>query len=62
MPAECNLASGSLPVVDWLVIPEHLLTVAEYVQIAELEPGYSELGKRRVAMSPSPVPGTTTRR
>jgi Uma2 family endonuclease len=38
------------------VAPLHLLTVAEYLEIGEVEPGYSELVEGRLLMSPSPVP------
>jgi Uma2 family endonuclease len=38
------------------VAPPHLLTVAEYLDIGEIEPGYSELVEGRLLMSPSPVP------
>jgi Uma2 family endonuclease len=38
------------------VAPLHLLTVAEYLEIGEIEPGYSELVEGRLLMSPSPVP------
>lgn len=38
------------------VAPPHLLTVAEYLQIGEIELGYSELVEGRLLMSPSPVP------
>jgi len=38
------------------VAPPHLLTVAEYLEIGEIEPGYSELVEGRLLMSPSPVP------
>jgi hypothetical protein len=37
------------------VAPLHLLTVAEYLAIGEIEPGYSELVEGRLLMSPSPV-------
>jgi Uma2 family endonuclease len=33
----------------------HLLTVAEYLEIGEIEPGYSELVEGRLLMSPSPT-------
>lgn len=36
--------------------PVHLLTVAEYVELGETEPGYTELVEGRLLMSPSPVP------
>jgi Uma2 family endonuclease len=38
------------------VAPRHLLTVAEYLEIGEVEPGYSELVEGRLLMSPSPAP------
>jgi Uma2 family endonuclease len=38
------------------VAPSHLLTVAEYLEIGEIELGYSELVEGRLLMSPSPVP------
>jgi Uma2 family endonuclease len=38
------------------VAPSHLLTVAEYLEIGEIEPGYSELVEGRLLMSPSPAP------
>ncbi len=38
------------------VAPPHLLTAAEYLEIGEIEPGYSELVEGRLLMSPSPVP------
>jgi Uma2 family endonuclease len=38
------------------VAPRHLLTVAEYLEIGEIELGYSELVEGRLLMSPSPVP------
>ncbi len=38
------------------VAPLHLLTVSEYLEIGEVEPGYSELVEGRLLMSPSPVP------
>jgi Uma2 family endonuclease len=37
------------------VAPPHLLTVAEYLVIGEVEPGYSELAEGRLLMSPSGV-------
>ena len=37
------------------VAPPHLLTVAEYLEIGEVEPGYSELVEGRLLMSPSGV-------
>jgi Uma2 family endonuclease len=37
------------------VAPPHLLTVAEYLEIGEIEPGYSELVEGRLLMSPSPT-------
>jgi Uma2 family endonuclease len=38
------------------VAPRHLLTVAEYLEIGEIEPGYSELVEGRLLLSPSPIP------
>lgn len=38
------------------VAPLHLLTVAEYLEIGEIELGYSELVEGRLLMSPSPAP------
>jgi Uma2 family endonuclease len=38
------------------VVPPRLLTVAEYLEIGEVEPGYSELVEGRFVMSPSPAP------
>lgn len=38
------------------VAPPHLLTVAEYLEIGEIELGYSELVEGRLLMSPSPEP------
>jgi Uma2 family endonuclease len=38
------------------VVPPHLLTVAEYLEIGEVEPGYTELVEGRLLMCPSPVP------
>jgi Uma2 family endonuclease len=37
------------------VAPRHLLTVAEYLEIGEIELGYSELVEGRLLMSPSPA-------
>ncbi len=37
------------------VAPPHLLTVAEYLEIGEIELGYSELVEGRLLMSPGPV-------
>jgi Uma2 family endonuclease len=37
------------------VAPPHLLTVAEYLDIGEIELGYSELVEGRLLMSPSPA-------
>ncbi len=37
------------------VAPPHLLTVAEYLEIGEIELGYAELVEGRLLMSPSPV-------
>jgi Uma2 family endonuclease len=37
------------------VAPRHLLTVAEYLDIGEIELGYSELVEGRLLMSPSPA-------
>lgn len=34
------------------VAPPHLLTVSEYLEIGEIEPGYSELVEGRLLMSP----------
>ena len=36
------------------VAPHRLLTVAEYLEIGEIEPGYSELAEGRLELSPSP--------
>lgn len=36
--------------------PEHLLTIAEYTELGETEPGYTELVEGRLQMSPSPAP------
>ena len=36
--------------------PPHLLTVAEYLEIGEIELGYSELVEGRLLMTPSPAP------
>jgi Uma2 family endonuclease len=38
------------------VVPPHLLTVAEYLEIGEVEPGYTELVEGRLLMCPSPAP------
>lgn len=38
------------------VAPPRLLTLAEYLAIGEIEPGYSELIEGRVLMSPTPLP------
>lgn len=38
------------------VAPPHLLTVSEYLEIGEIEPGYSELVEGRLLMSPGPAP------
>jgi len=38
------------------VAPPHLLTVAEYLEIGEIEPGYSELVEGRLLMTPTPAP------
>ena len=35
---------------------DHPLTVAEYLEIGEVEPGYTELAEGRLELSPSPVP------
>jgi Uma2 family endonuclease len=35
--------------------PHRLLTVAEYLEIGEVEPGYTELVEGRLLMSPSPT-------
>lgn len=37
------------------ITPENPLTVAEYLAIGEVEPGYSELAEGRLELSPSPV-------
>ena len=37
------------------VVPTHLLTVAEYLEIGELDSGYSELVEGRLLLSPRPV-------
>lgn len=36
--------------------PEHLLTVAEYSELGETEPGYTELVEGRLQLSPCPAP------
>ncbi len=36
--------------------PMHLLSVAEYAELGEIESGYTELWEGRLLMSPSPVP------
>ena len=36
--------------------PDHLSTVADYAQLGETEPGYTELVAGRLLMSPSPTP------
>ena len=38
------------------VVPSRLLTVTEYLEIGEVEPGYTELVAGRLLMSPGPVP------
>ena len=38
------------------VAPLHPLTVAEYLKIGEVEPGYTELVEGRLEMCPSPAP------
>lgn len=38
------------------VPPPHLLTVAEYLAIGEVEPGHTELVEGHIVMSPSPTP------
>lgn len=38
------------------VPPPHLLTVAEYLAIGEVEPGHTELLEGQVLMSPGPAP------
>lgn len=38
------------------VAPPPLLTVAEYLEIGEIELGYSELVEGRLLMTPSPAP------
>jgi hypothetical protein len=38
------------------VIPPRLLTVAEYLEIGEVEPGYTELIEGRLLLSPNPGP------
>ncbi|PXY25013.1 Uma2 family endonuclease [Prauserella sp. PE36] len=43
--------ASRLPGVD------HLLTIAEYLELGETEPGYTELIGGRLLMSPSPRPG-----
>src|SRR5688500_15242457 len=47
---------GGGPVTIQPVAPRHLLTVAEYLEIGEIELGYSELVEGRLLMSPSPAP------
>lgn len=37
------------------VMPHRLMTVAEYLEIGEVEPGYTELVEGRLLMSPSPT-------
>jgi Uma2 family endonuclease len=37
------------------VVPTHLLTVAEYLEIGELDSGYAELVEGRLLVSPSPL-------
>ena len=37
------------------VMPHRLLTVAEYLEIGEVEPGYTELVDGRLMLSPSPT-------
>lgn len=39
-----------------LVMPLRPLTVAEYLAIGEIEPGYTELVEGRIVMSPGPIP------
>lgn len=41
------------------VPPNHLLTVAEYAALGEVESGYTELLEGRLLMSPSPTPDHT---
>jgi Uma2 family endonuclease len=38
------------------VVPPRLLTVAEYLEIGEVEPGYTELVGGQLLMCPSPAP------
>lgn len=37
------------------VMPHRLMTVAEYLEIGEVEPGYTELAEGRLVLSPSTV-------
>lgn len=53
-PAE-PFVSGTRP-TGRLVTPPHPLTIAEYLTIGEIEPGYTELVEGSIVMSPSPVP------
>ncbi|WP_148262467.1 hypothetical protein [Hoyosella subflava] len=48
-------AAPEPPQRSHIVIPDHLLTVAEYAELGELEPGYSELvgGPGRDVAKPS---------
>ncbi|MFD8492526.1 Uma2 family endonuclease [Amycolatopsis sp. NPDC059657] len=38
----------------WLAMPDHLLTLEEYLSLGETESGYTELVEGRLHMSPSP--------
>jgi Uma2 family endonuclease len=45
------------PIQPFKPVPQtHLLTVAEYLEIGEIEPGYTELVEGRLLLSPSPAP------
>jgi Uma2 family endonuclease len=50
------MEQGGDPVTIQPVVPRHLLTVDEYLEIGEIELGYTELVEGRLLMSPSPAP------
>ncbi|MEU6699293.1 Uma2 family endonuclease [Pseudonocardia sp. NPDC046786] len=57
-PSDPAPGPGSVAAPGWRrpVPPPHPLTVAEYLAIGEVEPGYTELVEGQLMMAPSPAP------
>jgi Uma2 family endonuclease len=53
---EAAMTAAPQPPRPQLIMPDHLLTTAEYARLREPDSGYTELVEGRLVMSPSPTP------